>query len=356
MRRLAALLLLAAFSSRAAAQDPPRGFHVDTLGRSVYAFVRHEPVAYGMQSNSLLVVGERDAAVVDAQLNLTDTREVIAAIRRITTKPVRYVINTHCHDDHVTGNVEYAKAYPGVDFVASRAMAAELDGICAQNRAGFRKSGPGTVTFLRDLVAKGQSLIGGPIADDERLAHLSYARLIERFVAESEEKAVAPTITFDDRTTLDLGGRSIDVLALGRGHSAGDVVVHVADAGVVAAGDLVVWPVPFVGTTSWPGDFARTVARLTALKPRAILPGHGPVLRDTAYVHDVARMLAYVSERVATSAARGDSLAQVRAFVDLSEFRMLFGGDDKLRQGLFDNYVKSSAIPAELRAIKARTP
>ena len=327
----------------------PHGFRVDTIAPGVVAFVRREPLGYGNESNSLLIVGEEAAAVVDAQMNLTDTREVIAAIRQVTSRPIRYVVNTHCHDDHVTGNIEYAKAYPGVEFVASKTMAEEMNGICARNRASFRTS-LGTVRFLNDLVAKGQSLVGGPMADDERLGLLSYARLVEMFIAESDEKAIGPTRTFDGRMTLDLGGRSIDVLQLGRGHSAGDVVVHVPEAGLIAAGDLVIWPVPFVGTTSFPGDYAQTLDAMLAFKPRVILPGHGPVLRDTAYVHDVVRMLKSIRDQVAKSVARGDSLRQTHTAVDLAEFRALFGGASKLRQGLFDQYVKSSAIPAEFTA------
>jgi glyoxylase-like metal-dependent hydrolase (beta-lactamase superfamily II) len=353
MRPIAFVLVLAALPATSSRQQPdiPHGFTADTLAPGVVAFVRREPAGYGMESNSLLVVGDRYAAVVDAQMNLTDTREVIAAVRQVTSKPVRYLVNTHCHDDHVTGNVEYAKAFPGVDFVASRAMAAELDGICASNRASFRAS-TGTVAFLRDLVTRGQSLVGGPMSDDERLGILSYARLVQAFQAESEEKAVAPTMTFDDRLTLDLGGRSIEVLHLGRGHSAGDVIVRVPEAGIIAAGDLVIWPVPFVGTTSFPGDYARALDRMLALNPKVILPGHGPLLRDTSYVHDVARMLKSIRDQVGRSIARGDSLRQTRAAVDLSEFRALFGGDSKLRQGLFDQYVKASAITAEFNAQK----
>ena len=85
-----------------------------------------------------------------------------------------------------------------------------------------------------------------------------------------------------------------------------------------------------------------------------MLPGHGPPLRDTSYVHDVARLLESVRNQVAAGIARGDSLPALRKAVDLSEFRALFGGDSKLRLGLFDNYVKASAIPAELNAQKGR--
>lgn len=352
MKRLLPSLGLLALASALPGQAPvpPRGFTVDTIAPGAYAFIRREPTAYGMQSNSLLLVGDRYAAVVDAQMNLTDTREVIAAVRAITAKPVRYLVNTHCHDDHVTGNVEYTKAFPAVDIVASRAMSQELLGTCARNRAGFRRAGPGTVQFVRGFVERNTSAIGGPIDDDERIAHLSYARLIEAFVAEAEPAVVPPTIMFEKQLSLDLGNRIIDVIHLGPGHSRGDVVVRDSAAGIVAAGDLVIWPVPFVGTTSQPGEFAAALDSLLGLRARVILPGHGPLLRDNAYVQDVARMLKSIRSQVARYRANGDSLAAVQRAVDLTEFRTLFGGTSKLGLGLFDNYVRSSAIAAEYAA------
>src|ERR1051326_9632137 len=308
------MILIAALAAAVAVADSiPHGFTVDTLAPGVYAFVRKEVPSYGMESNSLLVVGTRYAAVVDAQMNRTDTREVIDAIRSLTPLPVRYVINTHCHDDHVTGNVEYRAAFSKVDFVASKTMAEEMDGICATNRAAFRRQGSGTIGFLTDLIGRGQSLIGGPSDDEERIAHLSYARLIGLFLAEAEERPVKPTITFADHLTLDLGGRSIEVMSLGRGHSRGDVVVHLPAERIVAAGDLVVWPVPLIGTTSYPGDFATTLERLIGLNPVAILPGHGPVLTDPTYVHDVMLLLRSIESQVAGAVGRGESLEATRA-------------------------------------------
>ena len=335
---------------------PAAGFVIDTLAAGIYAVIRKEPPAYGMESNSLIVVGKRGVAVVDAQINRSDTRAVIAAIRKLTPLPVRYVINTHCHDDHVTGNVEYRTAFPGVEFVASDSMRVEMDGTCAVNRAGFLKAGPGTVKFLRSQVARNQSLLGGPLEEDERIAHLSYAHLLETFVAQADPVPVHPTITFADRLHLDLGGKAIDVMWLGRGHSAGDAIVHLPQDGIVAAGDLVVWPVPFVGTTSHPGEFAVAIDKLIALRAIAIIPGHGPLLRDPAYLQDVSRMLHSIQAQVAASVAHGDTLAQTQAHVDLAEFRALFGGNSKLRRGLFDNYVASSAIPAEFRDASLKKP
>src|SRR5579862_261928 len=188
MRFWFSAVLVAWCASNTSGQEPvvPRGFTIDTVAAGVYAVIRKESPGYILESNSLVIVGSQSVAVVDAQLTRTDTREVIEAIRRLTSKPVRYVINTHCHDDHVTGSVEYRDAFPGVDFVASKLMAEELDGICATNRASFRKQGLGTATFLRDLVGKNKSMLGGPLGDDERVAHLTAARLVEGFVAEAE--------------------------------------------------------------------------------------------------------------------------------------------------------------------------
>ena len=77
---------------------------------------------------------------------------------------------------------------------------------------------------------------------------------------------------------------------LGRGNTAGDAVTYVPDARVVAAGDLVVLPAPF-SFGSYPGDWIETLRKLLALDAVAIVPGHGPVLRDQEYPKTLIRLL-----------------------------------------------------------------
>src|SRR5262245_55594828 len=112
IQTLAALLVPALLP----AQAPD--FHVESLGRDVYAVVRHEPIAYVNNANSLIVVGDSGVLVVDAQFTRKATIETIGAIRAITRKPVRFVIQTHWHDDHVAGSQVYRDSFPGVVFVS----------------------------------------------------------------------------------------------------------------------------------------------------------------------------------------------------------------------------------------------
>jgi glyoxylase-like metal-dependent hydrolase (beta-lactamase superfamily II) len=170
-------------------------------------------------------------------------------------------------------------------------------------------------------------------------------------------EVILPDITLQDRLILNHGKRTIEILFLGRGHTSGDIVVHLPQERVVIAGDLVVWPVPYVGSPqSHPGDWSATLEKLIALKPRAIVPGHGPVLTDDIYVKQMARLFASVNKQVETAVARGETLQQTRQSVKLDEFENLFTGDSRIRKLIFRNYVTGPAVEAAYLDAKATPP
>ncbi len=335
------------------AQPAPRDtapFDVERLADGVYAVVRRERTGLYFQSNATFIVGDSDVVVVDAQFSQGATRDVVAALRRLTSKPVRYLVNTHYHDDHVTGNAVWRDAYPGLEIVGHAHMRADMATIGARNRDGMTDALPGLLGFFHDLIATGKSLGGQPITDEERAAYAGDSALAARYLAEVPVRRVLPpTLTFTDRLTLVRGGRTIEVRWLGAGHTRGDAVVWLPRERIVVAGDLVVLPVPTVGSTSIPGAFAATLDSLVALRPAIIVPGHGPVQRDDAYVRDVSRMLASLQRQVAAAVARGETLEQARTSIDLREFRARFAGDSQLRGVVFDQYVASPGVAAAWR-------
>jgi cyclase len=353
--RAAPLLLLAA---AAPAQPPaPRDttpFDVERLADGVYAVVRRERTGLYFQSNATFIVGDSDVVVVDAQFSQGATREVLAALRRLTSKPVRYLVDTHFHDDHVTGNQVWRDAFPGLEIVGHANMAADMATVGAQNRAGMTRALPGLLGFFHERLATGTSVGGGPITDEERVAYAGDSALAARYLAEAPTLRVTPpTLTFTDRLTLARGGRTIEVRWLGAGHTRGDAVVWLPRERIVVAGDLVVWPVPTVGSTSFPGAFGATLDSLLALGATTIVPGHGPVLRDDAYVRDVSRLLASLRRQAEAAVARGETLEQARRSVDLREFRARFAGESQLRGVVFDNYVVSPGVAAAYREATA---
>ena len=349
MRKSLALLCLSALLTLPAhaAQSRPSKFDVVKLADGVYAAVRKDPPGFAVESNSLFVIGDDGVIVVDAQSNAATTRETLAALRTLTDKPVRVVVNTHWHDDHVVGNQVYAESFPGVQFVAHAATRAYLPAEGAANRRKWHEGGLSQfVEFLRGLVRENKSFGGGAIDDEERASYLSDISLGEGYMTvPATYEPTLPTVTLEEKLTLYQGSRAVEILFLGRGHTSGDLVVRLPRENVVAAGDLVVYPVPLVGSDqSHVSDWAATLEKLLALKPSVILPGHGPLMRDDSYVRQVARLMDSVSVQTRAAAARGETLDAARKSVMLDEFRKLFAGESRVRNALFSMYVASPAV------------
>jgi cyclase len=337
--RIAAALFL---PGAAAAQAPD--FHVEPLGRDVYAIVRHEPIAYVNNANSLVIVGDDGVVVVDAQFTRTATNETIGAIRAITRKPVRYVIQTHWHDDHVAGSQVYRDTFPDVVFVSHVNTRADLATLGSANRKGTVGAGPGIVARYKRLVAAGLGGDSTPIVPRERAALESTIKVGEQYLSEAPgfREALA-TLTFDRDLTLYLGQVQVIVMNFGPANTRGDAVVFVPHAGVVATGDLLVHPVPFAFGSA-PDSWRAALDTIDSRQPVAILPGHGPVMRDRGYLRTVRSMLAAAVDQAKAAVAGGQAIEQARAAITLPDFRKTVAGDDKWLNLMFTNFFLNPTV------------
>lgn len=325
-------------------------FEIVKVAEGVYAAVRKEPPGLTVNANSVFIINAEDVIVVDTTLTPGSAKELLAELRRLTTKPVRYVINTHWHDDHIMGNQVYRDAFPGVEFIAHPRTREYLPttGLANRKQAMSAQGYPGFIAFLRERLEKNKSPFGGPMNEEERATYASDIKIAERYMAENPGvEIILPTITVDDRLTLYRDGRAIDIRYLGRGHTSGDLVVHLPKEGVVITGDLVMWPVPYVGNPqSHPGDWAATLEKLLALHPTVIIPGHGPVLHDDAYLKLMAKLFTSIKQQVEAAAARGENLEQTRKSVKVDELRKIFIGESRMRKDIFDTYVMGAGVAA----------
>lgn len=344
----AVLGIVAALSAQPAGQP----FAFEKLADGIYASIRKEPVGLGVDANNLFVIDDDGVVVVDTNFGPSSTRQVLAALRKITDRPVKYVINTHPHDDHVLGNSVYREAFPGVEFIGHAFLKEYLPGRGATNRKNQVENLPGFVDALKGTLAKGTNLAGQSITDEERAGYQSDLRMIETYLKDSPTFAdMLPTIAVTDKHVVKRGSRTVEVLHLGRGHTAGDLVVHLPREGIVATGDLVVFPIPLVGgDQSYVADWSGTLERVMALQPKVIVPGHGPIMRDTAYVRSMADLFSSITAQVKTAADAGQSLDQVRKSVSLDAFRQKFAGDSQLKRFLFANYVTGPAVTSAYRS------
>ncbi len=346
------LTFAATNTSRVAAQstNSPENFEIQKLAEGVYAAMRKHPPLMSFDPNNVFIINDDDVVVVDANASLAATKELLAALRKLTNKPVKYVINTHWHDDHIIGNQVYQAAFPNIEFIAHASSLADRPTVGDGNRQQMLEGGRDYIKFLRERVEQNKSLAGGALSDEERINYRSDIAWLERALAEAPNvKIMLPTLTIEDKLTLQRGARTIEIRHLGRGHTGADLIVHLPKESILITGDLVVWPVPLVGSTSFPAAYSATMEKLLTIPANIIVPGHGPVLRDNEYLKLTARLLASLKDQTAAAVARGETLEQTRKSVNLTEFRKLFAGDSMMRRILFGDYVSGAGVAAAFR-------
>lgn len=194
-----------------------------------------------------LVLGDGECLVVDSRGDVAQGAELAAAVREVTPSPWTVVL-THSHWDHCFGT---ASLLPS-DVWAHEECRADL---VAHGRAQ-RDS------VVRWYVAQGRQ------ADAERVAGV---------------EPVLPDRVVSRRAGLVIGGRRVTLAYFGRGHTAGDLVAHVPDAGVVYAGDLVEQGAPPAFEDAYPQEWPGTVDGILGLAPAVVVPGHGEPV-DSGFV------------------------------------------------------------------------
>lgn len=327
-----------------AAAPASEHLHVEPLGRGVYAVLRDDPIGFAQNANSMVVIGDRDVIVVDAQFTRDATLETIAAIRRLTSKPVAWVVNTHWHDDHVAGDQVYRDSFPDVRFVMHANTAADLVRLGRPNRAGQVEGAPPAADRFERLLGQGLGGDSTPVSPDERRSLSAAIRIIRQYVAEAPGfREMAATDTVRTALRLGRGETAVDIRWFGCGNTRGDLVVSVPRQGIVATGDLVVWPVPF-GFGAYPAAWVQALDSVLARHPRVMVPGHGPVLRDTTYVRSLRDMLAQIVRVTGDASARGDSLRAAARALPLDREREAVPLDPKWREFLFQSFFRRPVL------------
>ena len=244
-------------------------------------------------SNAGLVAGDGASLLVDTLFDLPLTREMLAAMAPVTEgAPITDALITHSNGDHTHGNQLLDRS---VRVIAAKGTAEEIAHGMAPEML--------VMTQTADL---------GPVATGylrERFGPFDFGGITLRNADQ----------TFDDRLTIEVGGREVHLLNLGPAHTAADSVVHVPDAGVLFAGDLL-----FIGCTPivWAGPIANWVAAcdaMIALDAATVVPGHGPVT-DADGIRAVRGYLVHVAEQAEAAYRKGLSFVEAADRMDLGEY------------------------------------
>ena len=255
----------------------------------------------GFMSNAGFVVTADGVVVYDALGTPALGRAMIAAIRRVTAKPIRRIVISHYHADHYYGLQAFNGS--GADVWAHRAA--------------------------KDYLSSGQAA--------DRLAQ----RRMDLFPWVDETTAiVVPDLWLEGDTDFKLGGLTFRVLHAEGAHTPEDVMLYVVEDRLLFAGDLLfTGRVPFVGTADSKG-WLKAMDKMIAARPAVVVPGHGSastdVARDLALTRDY---LLYLREAMGRAVKDLEPFDEAYAKTDWSRFRSLPAFDAANRTNAYGTYL-----------------
>jgi glyoxylase-like metal-dependent hydrolase (beta-lactamase superfamily II) len=302
---------------------PPPSPYPVTQGKTT----RFEKVAEGVYyatgaggGNSPVIVGDREVLVVDTNTTPAGARAFLEDLKLITTKPVRYAVNSHFHYDHADGNQVFREI--GADVVAHEFVKYALENYDILHRE----------PYMTSQVVNGQRRIDNAkkaLADEKdpqkRPALQAQLAAAEKNWADLQEiKVTPPNVTFTDKKVIDLGNREVQLLFLGRGHTDGDTFVYLPKEKIVCTGDMLETAPAYMGDAHF-DEWIAAMDRLKQLDFELMLPGHGvPMKNGKAHATAWQNYLRDIVKKVGDMRKQGMTAGEVAQKIDMSNHQAEF--------------------------------
>jgi cyclase len=264
-------------------------------------------------SNSVIIVNEKDVMIVDSSVSPAAARALIADIKTLTDKPIRYVVNTHYHFDHAHGNQVFGPeaAIIGHEYTREQLMGDVLN---SMTYVSFTGELPNQIETLQSQIENEK--------DISKKAELqqNLKQTKDFYQSQSGIKPTPPNLTFTDRMSIFKGYREIRLLYLGKGHTAGDVFVYLPEEKILCTGDFLAPRVSYMGD-AYVDEWIKTLEKLKSIDFKVILPGHGEPMTTGEKIGYFQAFLSDLWDKTVEMRAKGISAEDVAAKIDLTSHK-----------------------------------
>ncbi len=263
--------------------------------------------------NSSFIVNDNDVIVVDDHVSPAAAWVLLEEIKEVTNKPVTTVINTHFHFDHAHGNQIFAPNVQiiGHEFTRRMLLSNSIGMPLYQN---YVTGLPGQIDGLKKRMASEADAV----AKAKLQTQLQVAE--NNLASQKELKPTPPNVTLATQMTLYRGSREIQIRFLGRGHTAGDVVVLLPNEKVVMTGDFLTSGLSNM-SDSYPQEWVTSLDALKKLDFDTVLPGHGDAFTDKAKIDYFQAYLRDVWSEVSRLKKEGVSAEEAAKRADLTKHK-----------------------------------
>jgi len=293
------------------------------------------PAGEDRARNTTVIEQSDGLAVVDPAPTAPDGRLLIGAIRRLSGKPVKYLIYTHGQGDDAAARL-FLKAWPHLTVVATDTTRDEASGVAMNYIQAHAHDYAGTVALAREQL-KRTDLLPEMRSDWQRLVDAGKSVM----GGYSDMKAFLATLTFSDQLDLPDPETPVEVLYLERIDGSGGAVVWAPTEKTLYTGD-VAEPVP--RTVADPLSRLRLLDRIAAYDFAYLIPGQGDVETDRAYLDKTKASLGRIAEELTPLANQGIALADIYKKTDFTTMMEGFIGNDAWRKQEFNSFFLHSTI------------
>jgi len=305
----------AAWARAAAAAPDSNLFDLQKAAEGVF-LAQARPQA-AINCNAAVFVRSKDVVVVDAHSKPSAAAALIAQLKReVTTKPVRYVINTHFHWDHWQGNPGYRAAGEKVDFISSKTTRQLMvDQGPARMKASL-DSVPEAIEALRKQSEKAKSAEEKAYCAEQIRQWQAYQSELKNYSPE------LPTITFDDSYELKDSAFDLHLGFHGNAHTSGDVFAFCPQQHAIATGDACIGWIPNLGD-GFPKSWPRTLDEVAKAEFNHVLGGHGPLQTGRGVMTNLRNYIEELAGRVERAKEAGTSVEEMQKQITVATLKSL---------------------------------